>query len=165
MGFMTQIKNYDMKLAKEFGQIAQAVTSRPTNILKRIEKANDKVDFSNGRFQEIAIDIEHISEDISSKNYESMETLENMFLELLKKQKPLTKNDDCIVSFNVTEFSEADRGIAAEHIMQNLFSTMKFDSDMDIDGFVSQLRWYAHCEGMAARSDYEKDGNLIKKIK
>lgn len=80
---MTQIKDYDMRLAKEFGQIAQAVVSRPTNILKRVKKANDKVDFSSNRFQEIAIDIESISEDISSKNFESMELLENMILCLL----------------------------------------------------------------------------------
>ena len=88
---MPQIKDFDMKLAKEFGQIAQAVISRPINILKRTEKANDKVDFSSGRyFQEIAIDIEHISEDISSKNFDSMETLENMFVPILERIAELT---------------------------------------------------------------------------
>ena len=83
--FMSQMKDYDMSLAKNFCEIAQAVVSRPNNILKRVEKANDKVDFSSGRFQEIAIDIESISEDISSKNFDSMETLEDMFAELLAR--------------------------------------------------------------------------------
>lgn len=86
-----QMKDYDMALAKKFCEIAQAVVSRPNNILSRVEKANDKVDFSSGRFQEIAIDIESISEDISSKNFDSMETLENMFTELLKASNAKNK--------------------------------------------------------------------------
>jgi len=98
---MTQIKNYNMKLAKEFGQIAQAVISRPTNILTRVMKANNKVNFSSGRFQEIAIDVESISEDISSKNFHSMEELENIILGLLVQLNRCESfESDLVAEFN-----------------------------------------------------------------
>lgn len=77
----------------------------------------------------------------------------------------LTKGDSStIIQFNVTELSKIDSGEAAKHIMETLFTTMKFDSDIEIDGFISQLRWWAHCEGTAARSDHVKDGNYIRRI-
>jgi hypothetical protein len=115
---MSQIKDYDMKLAKEFGQIAQAVISRPTNIIKRIEKANDKVDFSSGRFQEIAIDIEHITEDISSKNFYSMESIENIILGL-------------VVQLNRCESFEADLVAEVEH---------RSGLQMEVDNLKKQIK-------------------------
>tara|TARA_R110001583_G_scaffold21308_3_gene80838 strand:- start:2367 stop:2783 length:417 start_codon:yes stop_codon:yes gene_type:complete len=130
---MSQIKDFDMKLAKEFGQIAQTVISRPTNILKRIKKANDKVDFSNGRFQEIAIDLESIAEDISSKNFDSMEALENMLVELLEHnvflEKQLdTARKDTVVAFGCELVNEHESNFTGGEIQIQAICQVVYDT-------------------------------------